>query len=263
MAHPTQSPLDYVVRNASLIIRQGDVAAVTGQLIGGGWNVSIWSLSYEFQCYLVLALFGFGGLLSSGRTAVVLLLILLVVARLNTEMPGAGGVNPLLSQYMWSIRLGVNFTIGVLAYLYRDRLTMSWQTALALVIAAELVAKTPMWWVVAPFAVGYLGLYLGSSPRLAFWDKFGDYSYGAYLYGSVVTQALVFYGMNRWGFVPFFLMIVAGVAPLAFLSYRVIELPATHVARRLAAMVSGKRVGPAQSLPSPVSVTHSTEMVAP
>ena len=242
-----QNPLRYVLINSWLHIQQGDVASIGANLVGSGWNISIWTLAHEFRCYILVGLLGWAGMLIWHRAGALFALILLVVLRLLAIVqPDSGAMLHSSLASFWPVRLALNFMIGVVLYLYRDRIFLDRRMAILAIFAAALVSRSQAWWLVSPFATAYLAFYLGVSPRFAIWDKLGDYSYGVYLYGSVVQQTLVFFGLHAYGVYPLIALALLGVIPLAFLSYHLVERPAMRLGRKL---VSWTRKGRAVAAP--------------
>jgi peptidoglycan/LPS O-acetylase OafA/YrhL len=236
------NPLRYVLINSWLSIQQGDVASVGADLVGAGWNISIWTLAHEFRCYILVGLLGWAGMLLWHRAGALFALILLVVFRLLAIVqPDSGVILHSFLASFWPVRLGLNFMIGVVLYLYRDRIFVERRMAILAILAAVLVSRSQLWWLVSPFALAYVVFYLGLSPRFAIWDKWGDYSYGVYLYGSVVQQTLVFFGLHSYGVYPLIALALLGVAPLAFLSYHLVERPAMKLGRKLVSWAAAFR----------------------
>lgn len=228
-----QNPWRYLLVNFWLEVHQADVAGVCARTSAGGWNVSIWTLLFEFQCYILVAALGWAGLLQRRRGSALIVLAVVFLLRLfQVVQPSSAGFwHPVLT--MWLVRLGLSFVIGMAAYLYREQVLLDRRLAVFAVVLAVAVGRFQGWSLVAPFATAYLTFYFGVSPRLAFWDRVGDYSYGIYLYGSVVQQGLVFAGINAYGFYPFLAASFVVVAPAGVLSYRLVERPAIRLGRRI------------------------------
>jgi peptidoglycan/LPS O-acetylase OafA/YrhL len=58
-----------------------------------------------------------------------------------------------------------------------------------------------------------------------------DFSYGTYLYAFPVQQLLVIAGAHHLGVVPYIVLSIASTAPLAALSWFLVERPANRLGR--------------------------------
>lgn len=163
-------------------------------------NGSIWTLFYEFACYLlVLAL----GALRALRRDVMLGLLTVALAVHLMFTSGAWLWFPQVtiwrevwtSSYLLTMaQMGAYFLVGGVAYMYRRHVKLTWWgcgMALALVIGAYLYGRGML--EARAIAGTYAVLYLGSLPsRLNAWGGWGDFSYGTYVYAWPVQQTLVF-----------------------------------------------------------------------
>lgn len=189
-------------------------------------NGSLWTIPHEVRCYIVLALIGAVGLLASRR---LLLALFVVAAAVHLVVPE--GIIPVLENPR---RLAFSFFLGVLVFLWRERLWLSWPLAL---IVAALVLMLPAG-VVKTMAIqvslGYLVLvaaFCSAGWFKAASVKLPDYSYGIYIYGFPAQQAAIALGIGLspftnigWG--------VVIMLPLAALSWHLIEKPALGLKRR-------------------------------
>jgi peptidoglycan/LPS O-acetylase OafA/YrhL len=57
-------------------------------------------------------------------------------------------------------------------------------------------------------------------------DRYGDFSYGLYIYAFVVQQMLALYGITRWGYVPNVVLSLMGTMLLAAASWFAVGDPA-------------------------------------
>jgi len=195
----------------------------------GAVNGSLWSIRFEFLCYIGVLLLGLCGLLA--RRHLVLLLYATLVA--IWCWLDATGQKPGISQWLidtigWPYRwLWVlpNFLAGMLLWLYRDHVRRS--SALLLTgIAACLtafhlpvppIAATIASHILVPPVMAYAVLWVAFHPALPLHraGRFGDFSYGTYLYAYVIQQMLI--ARLAIGFAPFVLLsfacsLLAGVA---------------------------------------------------
>ncbi|MBR0873047.1 acyltransferase [Bradyrhizobium tropiciagri] len=154
-------------------------------------NSQLWTVPYELKCYLALALLAASGL-TSLRVAYLgfLILVQLFLLSLMTDA--------LTATVDGSVLVGC-FLSGVGFYLWRERIPYHHGMAAACLIACAilLLVKRGDFLIAAP--VTYLTCYLGlaNPPRLRLLSS-GDYSYGMFLYGYPIQQALSSFGPAFW-----------------------------------------------------------------
>ncbi len=198
-----------------------------GTVVGG----SFWSLRFEVYFYLmVLAL---GALRLLDRRCAVILLAAGLAASYFDWLGGFGWLLPY-------------FAIGmVMYYSTRTRLPSG---VLAIAAALGIVATIILGQMLFAFALlgGYLTIYLATSrsivlPRAA---RFGDLSYGLYIYGWPVEAGVAhaFGGTAAWWQV--FALGTAISLILAFISWHVIERPALRLKKFPALAAAWKPTGP-------------------
>ena len=153
-------------------------------------NGALWTITYEFRCYLFIPVLAALGLYSRkllfviGWLAVVLGAGLYSVAHLRDAMS------------LGLLRFVPFFLAGNCAYLYRDsipwnRLLGSVSIAAAILSMGSLAATR----FVLPIAGSYaiLWLALSASSPLRFFSPSSDISYGVYLYGWPTQKLLLWY----------------------------------------------------------------------
>ena len=235
----------YVFANAGVWVTQYDIAGgPTGVAHSALWNGSLWSLGFEAACYVGLALLAMCRLLRPGVIWLLVLTMWLVAATatlVGVPLVGTSGLVVLI------LRTVLMFGLGVLLFLHRERVPASPRLLMAmlgLLMVGALLA--PDYRVVAAPAVAYLaiygGLWLGRFPRLRLRS---DLSYGTYVYGFPIQQALLVSGVAL-GWFGFALLSIAVTVPVAFLSWHLVErraLRRTAAASPLHADISVPAVG--------------------
>jgi Predicted acyltransferases len=171
-------------------------------------NGSQWTLPAEVRMYVLLGVLGGAGLLLSKRLASLALLAFVVLGLLHPEF------FPLHPDWF---RVGGFFLLGVLCYLHRECIVVRLDLVVALVLLAVVTHHLPTYMFTFPlavaaiiFAVAYL------FPPLTALERYGDPSYGIYLWGWP-SQQLVAYmvpGANLYVHVTLAL-VVAGLAGYA------------------------------------------------
>jgi peptidoglycan/LPS O-acetylase OafA/YrhL len=194
----------------------------------GAINGSVWSISYEFACYIAIALLGVGGLLRRKKVIFIsfcISLILLATTACLVNLCRRGDLDLALilsHQYFWDrvlLRgpLIPAYLAGMIFYLYRERIAHSTAWAGISICILGFSCVVPGTWQLAfPVAGAYLVFWFGFHARVQLHDfsRFGDFSYGTYLYAFPIQQLLV----QRAGgaMSPYLLFVVA--APLSVLA---------------------------------------------
>jgi len=216
--------LAYVVGNAGLWITRYDLAGTpVGVPYPYVWNGSLWTLAWEFLCYLAVLVLGLVHLLRH-RSTVVVAFVLMLVAVLATTY------GPVDNRWVTDgARFGMPFVAGALVHHFADRIPVR---PVLLGVAGLLVvgsAWLPDYRAVAALPLAYLVLCVGAvgrSPRLRLRD---DLSYGTYIYAFPVQQLLATAGLARAGVAAFALVALVMTLPLAALSWFSVERPALRL----------------------------------
>ena len=187
----------------------------------GAVNGPLWSLPLEVLAYFMLFLLGVSGLLA--RRAV-------VTAVAVAGLAWAAVWVPLTSDAVGAGYVIAAFALGAAAYSWRDRIVLAWPVALALLVVCVLAGLGP-----TPLRVV---VWTGASVYLCYWfayalpplgrslTRFGDASYGVYIWAFPIQQAIVqVLGTDTS---PWTVIVVATpvVWLLAIASWRLVERPA-------------------------------------
>ncbi|MEO6944546.1 MAG: acyltransferase [Lacisediminihabitans sp.] len=228
--------ISYVVKNAGLYIFDFGIAG-TPTLVPypGVWDGALWTLMWEFLCYLALLVLGIVGLLRWKTVTVVLF----AIALLGVIVTSYGPVENYF--VVNGSPLGLMFIAGALMYQFQERVPVS---RTLIVLAAVIVLGSswlPEYRVIAALPLAYLVIVLGalgSNPRLSITN---DFSYGTYIYGFPVAQLLASAGAVALGVPAFAILSIAATIPLAALSWFLIEKPSLRLknSRRPVLVVDG------------------------
>jgi hypothetical protein len=121
--------------------------------------------------------------------------------------------------------LVVAFLAGVSLYLYRDRIRWDLRIFGGTLIASMLLLAIPGGEYIAVFPAAYVTVYLGLlNPRKNVLIQGADYSYGLYLYGMVIEQALAAVGVRQWYSITALTLLLGTLFAAA--SWRWVEKPA-------------------------------------
>jgi peptidoglycan/LPS O-acetylase OafA/YrhL len=219
-------------------------------------NGSLWSVSYECWCYVGVAALGLTALLPRRRAVLALLLAAIavsVVFVVKDLKPGGKWLGVLFGYPPFWARLLPYYLAGMTFYLWRDRIPSSKALALLALLLMAAAVLVPPWGVAAvfPIAATYLLLYVAFLPRtgVAGWARYGDFSYGMYLYAFPLQQLLLHWrpGLGPWAL---FALATPLTLVLAAVSWHAVESPCLRLKRRRPA-ISPTPVAPtAEELPA-------------
>lgn len=186
-----------------------------------GINGSLWTIPYEVKCYIIVAFLGITKLLKSKAIIILLfcgttILSILSPSILKSFVPEI---------FLTFITLFKYFCVGMLFYCFRENVPKNkyLATGSAILLLISMYAKQLE--IFFPFFGGYLILYFAFNQRIKLYNfgKYGDFSYGLYIYAFPVQQLIVYlFGgkMNHWlNFVISFPVTLV----LAILSWNIIE----------------------------------------
>lgn len=148
-----------------------------------GINGSIWTLSAEMRMYVATAAFGVFGLLSNRRLGKLVLGALLWLGIVHP------GYFPLHQEWF---RLAGFFTLGILVQLHKERLQVRHSAMLMLVFLVYISMRTQSAHFLFALCLAYFCFWFAY--RVPAWrrlERWGDPSYGIYLWGWPVQQLLV------------------------------------------------------------------------
>jgi peptidoglycan/LPS O-acetylase OafA/YrhL len=175
------------------------LGAFPGNPVSGAINGSLWTIPYEFKCYLGLMFMGVLGFLGRYRGATIVLLILTVMAGVCYPMMivpdfERGAFAAIIGMASSWANILPYFIAGTTFYLFRDQIPYNRVSILCTTIC--LIGASvfpPVGKIVFPFGITYMlfGFTLHSSIRFDHWAKYGDFSYGIYLYAYPIQQLVV------------------------------------------------------------------------
>lgn len=165
----------------------------------GAINGSLWTIPYEFKCYLALMVMGFVGLLGRYKNLTVYLFITTVLGSYFYPMVAVpaldrGAFAAIAGSALNWAKIFPWFLAGTTFYLFRDRIPLtSGFAAIAIGITIAATALPPAGHLLFPFGITYLLFWFSLSFPIHFdhWARYGDFSYGIYLYAFPIQQLIV------------------------------------------------------------------------
>ncbi|KRE74051.1 hypothetical protein ASG77_04660 [Arthrobacter sp. Soil762] len=227
------SPLNFVISNLTLKMNHYDIAGTPLNVpYAGAWNGSLWSLYYEFLCYLVVAVIGCFAIFRKSPWFITVFFAVSVLAQANIEFINKytdGNFDVVLLLKLLPFFLG-----GAVVFAWKSRIGIHWAPAVAsLLVAILMVSVFPSWGGQASGAlIAYGTLWISSRlPQPKVIAK-NDISYGVYIYAFAFQQLLAVFGAHHMGLVLFSLSAAALTIPTAIASWLLIERPVMRRVRR-------------------------------
>lgn len=198
-------------------------------------NIPLWTIAYEFRCYLLVALFGLCGLVKN-RFA---WLGLFVAAFILFKIPALKKMDFFGSYFLFGepqyfFRFLPYFFAGGCFYLFRDKIPYTrtgFVVAFSVVLLCFIVGKgvEPALIFIWPYVLFYLAF-----AKISILERFktsADLSYGTYLYGWPIQKLLLWYIPT---FSPLLLFLVASVVAVGcgLLSWKLVERPFLRMKRK-------------------------------
>lgn len=191
-------------------------------------NGSMWTISYEFRCYIMVIIIGLLLRRKSRIIYIILILIMAILYAIRGSLPDIPYGSPIFGSTNASVRLTFIFLIGAGFYIWRDKITLSDRGAVLAGVAFVCLMFVPP--LAEPAFAGFGGYVI-------FWFAFScrpyrisekldrvDPSYGVYLYAWPIQNSLIyhFHDVSPW-----FVAIVTLPISLIFglLSWNYIEMP--------------------------------------
>lgn len=202
-------------------------------------NGAIWTLPAEFRMYLWVGLLGLLGILKRRWICVLVLMALFVRGIVQPE-------NILWVPYSGFLRLAGYFLLGTFCYVNRTAIPVGWAYVAGLALVAWALRSTPVYpYAFAIALVEFAFTFAYCTPWYGF-NRFGDYSYGIYLWGFPMQQIIAH---HHPGLSPIENALCAFVLALgsAIISWHFIEKPALSlkgVGAHIATILYSKRREP-------------------
>lgn len=190
----------------------------------GSVNGSLWTLPIEVWMYFWVAVLGSLSMLKGVQTFnLFFVLICLLYAQ-------SSGGSFFIAHEIRHAHLALLFMLGTFVYVNRKEVPLSFMLLGILGVLAYMTSTYPFSLYVKSVFFAYFVLILALHPKLQLpsIDRFGDISYGLYIYAFPVQQTIA-YLIPDVRPIPMFMLATVITIPLAILSWRFIEKPALRL----------------------------------
>lgn len=194
-------------------------------------NGSLWTLAYEFSLYIFLAIF----FVKKGRIAKLLFILLIfgffilrgyAVLSSRTFYIDEYHLPNTVINFYYLLNYTVLFGFGAILYFLKDTIPLNGKffiigVSVLFISTFKIQIAGVISYIVLPYAVIYLA-FLKS--KLNKFGKYGDFSYGMYIYAFPVQQTIMYFsGHQKVSTVLLAVLSTLCTLPLAFFSWKFIE----------------------------------------
>lgn len=226
-------PVSYLVANWDLSMRQWgiyDIFATTtpyGVAVGTSvFNGSLWTLAYEWGCYLIIGFLVVFGVLKRAKV-LVLLLTLIAYGAAIANLAVAGSASSLVPYFSdpFKVTLTLAFLLGSCLAMYSGTVPFDHRLGVSAGVVAAVTLAQGGWVLIGYPAFAYFLLWLAAAlPSKLHWiGARNDYSYGMYVYGFLIQQFTASLGWYKWGYLPWVGVTIVITAAGAWLSWHIVE----------------------------------------
>jgi peptidoglycan/LPS O-acetylase OafA/YrhL len=204
-------------------------------------NGNLWTLPAEFDCYLITAALMISGLAyNRGVLTAIIVVVTAILVGLNTF----SDFGLVVEEPHTATTVTYYFFLGMLFFHWKDYILASWKIFILAAISGFILLNFSHAIYIAPLFVTYVTIFLGVKALPEFkWLRTRDYSYGIYLYGFPITQALLALAPSLRGHsVLVFALGTACTLAFAAMSWHVIERRALALKSRLPQAMTAKKV---------------------
>lgn len=186
-------------------------------------NGSLWTLSWEVFCYFCLVLLKYGKRLDKRGFFLFPLFLFLAFLRFDINQTPANQI-----PYYEPLLFCSAFVLGASFYVYREYIPLRKIYILISVVIIILMKIFSIYISIAYLlAVTYITIYVALiNGHLAKIGKYGDFSYGIYIYSQFIQQIIAgYYNFNQNYFVQYILISFSIIMLLAIISWHYVEKP--------------------------------------
>ena len=216
--------ITYVFRNFTLAFMQYNLPGVfENNPYPIAVNGSLWTLFYEVTCYGIVFLFGYIALKRSHGLKLAFFTTVLL-SYVTIQVLSAYGLAHYRAEAL--TKLAFPFIIGMIFYVWRDRLPLSWPLGFLIAglafVCRDTIFTREVYLIALTYWVFLLAYLLGGPIRA--YNRLGDYSYGTYIYAFPIQQAATYFFdlSDPWFNIAIALPITLA---LAILSWHYVEKP--------------------------------------
>lgn len=203
-------------------------------------NGSLWTLMYEFTFYIMLLAFSLlGGLKNKwipllAFAAALALRVYFVFNPKYFEAWYPMGLTNLSVKY--TLDFGLYFLAGMVLLFHKDSLPLNLWTLVSTLAIYGIALHVPFGGLSSYICLPIIILSFAFAPQLAWLNgagRYGDFSYGMYIYAFPVQQAIVHFSGSQISLVMMGVLSVGCTLPFAIASWHLVEKPFLKLKQKL------------------------------
>jgi peptidoglycan/LPS O-acetylase OafA/YrhL len=195
----SENPLKYILTNFSTLMRQYNIAGLLSENpFPHVFNGSLWTLFLEVKAYLLLAVIGMFGLLGKKRFLVLgtfTILWFLILFGVTIESSPNKFLRLLVDAPF--LEYGTYFFAGSSLFLFKDFISLNNKIIFICIMLLVIVAFLGYTHKFLPLFFPLIVIWLANNLPFRNFDKYGDFSYGIYLYAFPIQQIVTRIGLNH------------------------------------------------------------------
>lgn len=197
-------------------------------------NGSLWTLPLEFTLYFTTSVFWIIGFFKKRSNVLLLILLFIILEQIALKNPSYDTSTIFYMYLNLIIRHLIFFFIGSAIFLYKSYLHLNYKTAFLLIIIFIIINSISFnilsYYIFIPYITMFIAFSIPN--KLSYLQKFGDPSYGMYIYSFPIQQTFInfFPGIQplSLSLLTFTVSIIIG-----FISWYIIESPMLKIKRYL------------------------------
>lgn len=199
-------------------------------------NGSLWTLAYEFFCYILIAVLGAIRLLRKEFMCIIFLVLIFCFSLGFNSVHKILPVLPIVSgDFQHVLRMIICFVSGSIFYFYENKLVYSWKYLITIMLLLLTSILTKGFIALFMCTGVYLVFYIAESKKIRLYNfaKYGDFSYGIYIYGFLIQQVIIRIFDGNMSSTLNYMISLPITFLCAFLSWHIIEKRALNFKTRL------------------------------
>lgn len=212
-------------KNITLYLKQYELTGFDSRALVSdhlSTNGSLWTLRVEFSCYILVGLLGYLNLLNKKA------ILIISVALMLLFIPYIVDKNFMNYNYkLVTLILLVNcFCAGCVFNIFKDVIKFNHLSLLFIAVVSLIIACfTNFLLIFIPYIAGYVVLSFAFSNKIKLYrfGKYGDFSYGIYIYGYLIQQIIIMFFNGQMTSTLNYIIAIPIAIVCGLLSYHLVE----------------------------------------